>query len=114
MSEPELVNLYWTSSGPVEIHAGREWSLFPWPQRCAQTARAGFAGIGLWHSDVTHQLESTTLEEMRKPFDDAGLRYLEVEFLADFWMAPGRHLMAYNIVRIRSPARSERAWTVPR
>ena len=89
MSTPELVNLYWTSSGPVEIHSGREWSLFGWQERCAQTARAGFAGIGLWHSDVTHQLQTTTLEEMRKPFDDAGLRYLEVEFLADFWMAPG-------------------------
>lgn len=89
MSEPEVVNLYWTSSGPVEIHGGREWSLFDWPQRCAQTAQAGFAGIGLWHADIAHQLQSTTLEEMRRPFDDAGLRYLEVEFLADFWTPPG-------------------------
>jgi hypothetical protein len=23
-----LVGLYWTVSGPVEVHVGREWSLF--------------------------------------------------------------------------------------
>jgi sugar phosphate isomerase/epimerase len=84
-----LMALYWTLSGPVEIHAGREWSLFSWPERCAEAARVGFQGVGLWHADVTHQLESTTLPEMRKVFDDAGLTYLEVEFLSDFFAAPG-------------------------
>jgi sugar phosphate isomerase/epimerase len=84
-----LMALYWTLSGPVEIHAGREWSLFSWPERCAQATRAGFQGVGLWHADVSHQLETTTLEEMRKTFDDAGLRYLEVEFLDDFFAPPG-------------------------
>ncbi len=90
MGEVELVALYWTSAGPVEIHAGREWSTFDWRDRCAQAARVGFRGLGLWHADVTHQRQSgRTLKEMRRIFDDAGLRYLEVEFLADFWAEPG-------------------------
>jgi sugar phosphate isomerase/epimerase len=89
VSASELVNLYWTSCGPVEIHGGREWSLFSWEDRCAQAARTGFAGLGLWHTDVSHQLETTTLPEMKRVFDDAGLRYLEVEFLADFFTRPG-------------------------
>ncbi len=90
MGAVELVALYWTSAGPVDIHAGREWSLFDWRDRCAQAARVGFRGLGLWHADVTHQLQSgRTLKEMRQIFDDAGLRYLEVEFLADFWAEPG-------------------------
>ncbi len=89
MAEIELVALYWTVSGPVEVHVGREWSLFPWRDRCAEAAKAGFKGIGLWHADVSHQLESTTLKEMAKVFRDAGLKYLEVEFLAEFWVDKG-------------------------
>lgn len=89
MAEIELMALYWTVSGPVEVHAGREWSLFSWPDRCAEAAKAGFKGIGLWHADVTHQLETTTLDEMATIFKDAGLKYLEVEFLAEFWVDKG-------------------------
>ena len=89
MGEIELMALYWTVSGPVEVHVGREWSLFSWPDRCAEAARVGFKGIGLWHADVSHQLETTTLDEMARVFRDAGLKYLEVEFLADFFVAKG-------------------------
>lgn len=85
-----MVACYWTVSGPVEVHYGREWSTFEWRDRCAQAQRAGFSGIGLWHADVRHQLEAgSTLDEMTRIFNAAGLRYLEVEFLADFFAAPG-------------------------
>ena len=80
MGEVELMALYWTVSGPVEVHVGREWSLFDWRDRCAEAAKAGFKGIGLWHADVSHQLETRSLEEMAAIFRDAGLKYLEVEF----------------------------------
>jgi len=90
MADASLMALYWTTAGPVEIHAGREWSRYSWRDRCEQAAKAGFEGIGLWHADVSHQLETgTTLEEMRTVYDDAGLRYMEVEFLADFWVPEG-------------------------
>jgi sugar phosphate isomerase/epimerase len=89
VGEVELVDLYWTSAGPVEVHAGREWSTFDWGDRCAQAARVGFHGLGLWHADVEHQLQSRSLQEMKSIFDDAGLQYLEVEFLADFFAEPG-------------------------
>ncbi|HTU88255.1 MAG TPA: sugar phosphate isomerase/epimerase [Solirubrobacteraceae bacterium] len=90
MADASLMALYWTTAGPVEIHAGREWSRYSWHDRCEQAAKAGFEGIGLWHADVSHQLETgTTLEEMRTVYDDAGLRYMEVEFLADFWVPEG-------------------------
>jgi sugar phosphate isomerase/epimerase len=89
MADIPLMALYWTTSGPVEIHAGREWSLFSWADRCEEAARVGFQGIGLWHADVSHQLETTTLPQMRRVFDGAGLKYLEVEFLWEFFVAPG-------------------------
>ncbi len=89
MGEAELLALYWTVSGPADVHVGREWSLFDWRERCAQAAKVGFAGLGLWHADIEHQLETRTLKEMKQIFDDAGLRYLQVEFLADFFVEPG-------------------------
>src|SRR5882757_1026653 len=89
MGETELIALYWTVSGPVQVHTGREWSLFDWRDRCANAARVGFTGLGLWHADVSHQLETRSLKEMKSIFDDAGLRYIEVEFLADFWVPAG-------------------------
>jgi sugar phosphate isomerase/epimerase len=101
MGEVELLALYWTVSGPVEVHVGREWSTFAWSDRCAQAARVGFRGLGLWHADVEHQLQTTTLTEMKQVFDDAGLDSLEVEFLADFFVEPGDPLRAESDQRRR-------------
>jgi sugar phosphate isomerase/epimerase len=90
MGEIDLLALYWTVSGPAEVHVGREWSTFEWRDRCSEAARVGFTGIGLWHADIEHQLETRTLKEMKEIFDDAGLTYLQVEFLADFFVDPGQ------------------------
>jgi sugar phosphate isomerase/epimerase len=90
MGEIELLDLYWTSAGPADVHVGREWSTFDWADRCAQAARVGFRGLGLWHADIEHQLETRTLADMKRIFDDAGLIHLQVEFLADFFVEPGR------------------------
>jgi sugar phosphate isomerase/epimerase len=84
----EVIGLYWTTAGPVEVHFGREWSLFDLRERCEQAARVGFAGIGLWHADLEHVLEKRTLREVRQLVDDNGLRQLELEFLGDWFLDP--------------------------
>jgi sugar phosphate isomerase/epimerase len=83
-----LVGLYWTVSGPVEVHVGREWSLFDWNDRCAEAQKVGFSGLGIWHADLQHVLESRSLRDMKQAFDDNGLRYLELEFLMDWFLDP--------------------------
>jgi len=85
----ELANAYWTSAGPVEVHFGREWSLFDFAERCAQTAQVGFVGLGLWHADIEHQLEQRSFEDMRRDLDDNGLRCFELEFLWDWFVDDG-------------------------
>jgi sugar phosphate isomerase/epimerase len=86
----DLVACYWTVSGPVEIHFGREWSTFDWRDRCDHAARVGFTGLGLWSTDITHQQEGgRSLKQMQEIFAAAGLRDLELEFIADFFLAPG-------------------------
>jgi len=84
----ELLGLYWTVSGPVEVHVGREWSLFDLRDRCEQAARVGMRGTGLWHADLEHVLETRTLAEVRQLFDDNGLTYLELEFLWEWFLDP--------------------------
>jgi sugar phosphate isomerase/epimerase len=87
-----LVALYWTVSGPVEIHGGREWSLFDLRDRCEQAARSGFQGIGIWHADLEHILETRSLADVKQLFDDNGLRYLELECLLDWMLDPADEL----------------------
>jgi sugar phosphate isomerase/epimerase len=82
----QLIGLYWTLSGPVEVHTGREWSLFDLPERCAEAAKVGFDGIGIWHADLEHQLEKRSLREMRQILDDHGIGPIELEFLMDWFL----------------------------
>src|SRR5579871_2422072 len=89
MDGVELLGLYWTVSGPVEVHVGREWSLFDLRDRAAHAQRVGFAGIGLWHADLEHQLQRRTLSEIGAILDDHGLTRLELEFLMDWFLDPG-------------------------
>src|SRR5262245_25139243 len=85
----DLLGLYWTVSGPVEVHVGREWSLFDLADRCKHAARAGFKGTGLWHADLEHVLETRSLPEVKGVLDDHGMEYLELEFLMDWFLDPG-------------------------
>lgn len=86
---PAIAGLYWTLAGPVEFRVGREWSLFGFRDRCEEAARAGFAGIGLWHADLEHVLATLTLAEMRQILDGNGLACTEVEFLTDWFLDSG-------------------------
>lgn len=85
----ELLGLYWTVSGPVEVHVGREWSLFDFADRCAEAEKVGFAGLGIWHADLEHVLQTYTLADMKRLMDEHGLRYLELEFLMDWFLDAG-------------------------
>jgi sugar phosphate isomerase/epimerase len=82
----ELLGLYWTVSGPVEVHSGREWSLFDWADRCAEARKVGFSGLGIWHADLQHMLETRSLRDLKGIFDDNGLRHLELEFIQDWFL----------------------------
>ena len=53
------------------MHVGREWSLFDWGDRCAEAAKVGFRGIGLWHADLEHVLE-TKPREMKQGMATTG------------------------------------------
>jgi sugar phosphate isomerase/epimerase len=84
----ELMNLFWTSAG---IFPGvTEISRFDFKDRVEAAARAGFKGIGIWHTDLEHSLRYRTLKEMKMILDDNGIKHVELEFLTDWFLSGAR------------------------
>ena len=81
----DLVASYWTFSGTLP-GASQEFSRFPFRQRVETVSRAGFTGVGIWHSDLEATLGQMPLTEMKRILDDNGITYVEVEFLVDWFL----------------------------
>jgi sugar phosphate isomerase/epimerase len=88
-NDVELVGAYWTTAGPTQPHVGQEWSNFDFADRCAEARKVGMKGIGIWHADLAHILETRSHEDVKKLLDDNGLRYLELEFIWGFFEDEG-------------------------
>lgn len=84
----ELMNLYWTTAGVFP--GDGEISHFEFKDRVEAAAKAGFKGIGIWHTDLEHTLQNRTLEDMRMILDDNGIKYVELEFLTDWFLTGAR------------------------
>ena len=85
----ELIASYWTLAGGALPHTDKEYSTFEFKERIAAAARAGFKGVGLWHADLEHVRKRYTFAEMKRILDDHGMKYIEIEFLADWFLDPG-------------------------
>ena len=84
----ELMTLYWTTAGVFGWNA--EISRFDFKERVEAAARAGFKGVGIWHTDLEHDMLHRSLKEMKMILDDNGMQYLELEFLTDWFVDGGR------------------------
>jgi sugar phosphate isomerase/epimerase len=82
---PELTVAYWTIAGAFP-GIEPEYSSFDFKDRVEAAARAGFCGTGIWHADLEHILERRTLKEMKQILGDNGMKFLEVEFLVDWFL----------------------------
>src|SRR4051794_392628 len=81
----ELTVAYWTIAGAFP-GVEPEFSRFDFKERVEAAARAGFCGLGIWHADLDHILQQRTLKEMKQILDDNGIKYLELEFLVDWFL----------------------------
>jgi len=84
----ELMTLYWTTAG-VFPGAG-EISRFDFRDRVEAAAKAGFKGIGIWHTELEHILHHRTLKEVKMILDDNGMKHVELEFLTDWFLDGAR------------------------
>ena len=80
----DLMCLYWTSAGYHPDESGI--SRFGFRDRVEAAAKAGFTGVGIWHEDLKHVLEKMSLREMKSILDDNGIKYLELEFLLNWFL----------------------------
>ena len=84
----DLLNLYWTTAG---MFPGRgEISRHDFEARVKSAARAGFNGVGLWHTDLEHILVHRKLPEVKSILADNGMTHLELEFLTDWFVEGAR------------------------
>jgi len=84
-SDIDLFASYWTISCALP-HTDKEYSPFDFQDRVESAARAGFTGFGIWHADLEHVLRKLTLREMKQILDDNGIKYVELEFLTDWFL----------------------------
>lgn len=90
----ELMTLFWTNAG---IFPGKgEISPRDFETRVKSAAKAGFTGIGLWHTDLEHICVHHSLPEIRRILDDNGMRHLELEFLTDWFLSGARRAESDN------------------
>jgi sugar phosphate isomerase/epimerase len=84
----ELMSLYWTTAG---VYPGcGEISRFDFEDRVQAVSRAGFKGMGIWHTDLEHILQYRTLKGMKNILDDNGIKLVELEFLTDWFLDGAR------------------------
>jgi sugar phosphate isomerase/epimerase len=84
----DLMNLYWTTAGVFP--GDGELSRHDFRDRVEASARAGFKGIGIWHTDLEHILLHRSLAEVKRILDDNGIIHLELEFLTDWFLQGAR------------------------
>ena len=85
-TQPDLVCAYWTTAIGATPHGDPEYSSVDFRDRVEQSAKAGYKGLGFWHSDLAHVLESYSLSDMKKIMDDNGIDIVEMEFLEDWFV----------------------------
>ncbi len=85
---PELIATCWTIAGDVYPGGPTEISPFDFRARVEAAAEAGFAGVGLWHPDAMAVADRIGFPEMKRILAGAGVKYVEVEILTD-WYAEG-------------------------
>jgi sugar phosphate isomerase/epimerase len=84
----DLLASYWTLAGDVDpTGGGLPYSPFDFRDRVEAISKVGFTGMGIWHTDLYHILESRSLAEMKQILDDNGIVHVELEFLFD-WFHP--------------------------
>lgn len=96
----ELLASYWTIAGAAIPHTGPEYSNFDFRDRVETIGRVGFKGMGIWHADLAHTLETRSLAEMKQILDDNGIVHIELEFLTD-WFVDGERRKASDEERAR-------------
>lgn len=85
MSTPPLLASCWTHAGDAAPQKADERSPFDMLDRVRAVGETGWSGIGLLHADLVEVRNTFGLEKLASEIKTAGLEFVEVEFLGDWW-----------------------------
>lgn len=94
----ELLAAYFTLAGDVYPFGPTEISPFSLQQRAEAASKAGYKGMGLIHQDLMATADKIGLPTVRQILEDNGMKYLELEFLVD-WYLDGERRVASDKFR---------------
>lgn len=86
----DLVASCWTWAGDAKPALADERSPIPFGERVASVAETGFSGVGLVHADVVELRDTMGLKAAHRILDDAGIGYVELEFISNWWSSGER------------------------
>jgi sugar phosphate isomerase/epimerase len=93
----EILGSYWTLAVGADP-LGDQRCLHDFRRRVEIAAKAGFKGMGFWHTDIQEILRTYSLKEMKRILEDHGIVRIEVEWLLD-WFCTGARRDASNKIR---------------
>ncbi len=86
---PDLLGSFWTLAVGADP-LGDQRCLHDFRKRVEIAGRAGFAGMGFWHTDLVEIRKTYGFEDMKLILDDNGIRHIEVEWLLDWYCTDAR------------------------
>lgn len=90
MSVP-ILGSYWTlAAGTLPLV--KEICDHGFRERVEAAAKAGYTGMGFWHSDLEHIARLLDYAEMRRILDGNGIVHVEVEWLNDWYCQDDRRV----------------------
>ena len=90
---PKLLASCHTTAGNVSMPGGPFVSPFDLRDRAKAIVNAGYAGMGLYLDDLAHNLDLHGYDGVKAILSDAGIEFLELEVLAD-WFTDGERRAA--------------------
>lgn len=98
MGAPQLIASYFTLAGNIMPFASAEPAPHRLQDRVEAAAKVGFVGIGLEQTDLRHYVQTIGYDEIRRIIYGAGLDYIEIEVLTD-WFADGERRRISDLQR---------------
>ncbi len=94
----ELLAAYFTLAGDVYPFGPTEISPYSLQERAEAASKAGYRGMGLIQADLMATAEKIGLPAVKRIFEDNDIKYLELEFLVD-WYLDGERRKASDKLR---------------
>jgi sugar phosphate isomerase/epimerase len=90
MTKPlEILGSFWTLAVGADP-LGDQRCLHDFRARVETAAKAGFTGMGFWHTDILEIRKKYSFKEMKQILDSNGIVNVEVEWLLDWYCTDAR------------------------